>query len=371
MSTTHSLLGHLVTRFAPKPENLATESLAYILEKSPCATRSLMAFLKQLEVPLPETLRFHAQERGADGSIPDLVGTDSDGKRVVIIEAKFWAPLTDNQPVKYLNHLPPSSDAILLFIAPAVRSTLLWTELLSRCKEGVPFVAEKDNVTFPEVKTRKIGQYHTLALSSWRALLTHLLEALHVEGDTVAASDIVQLQGLCERMDDDAFLPLRSEELNSSIGSRFIQFCRLVDDVARRVVDEHVGNFYGNISRGNGIYWRPMTINGCGCYLTVNSEYWSQLRSTPIWMTVQDRGWKIAGDEVKDALWPLKIADPPRVLYYQNQVLVPMRLLLGVERPSVVENLFSQVYEVAHLLQKLDSVPAETSNEDVGLSGHE
>ncbi len=355
MSTTHSFLGHLALRFAPHPENLATESLAYILEKSPGAKRALMAFLNKLGGPLPETLRFQPQANGPDGSIPDLVGTDSDGEQMVIIEAKFWAGLTDNQPVAYLNRLSPSSEAILLFVAPALRSCLLWNELLSRCKtEGVTFSIEKDISIFPEVKLTKIQRHHTLALSNWGTLLTYLLQTLNMEGDTVAVSNLLELQGLCDRM-DDTFLPLSSEELTSSIGSRFIQFSKLVDSVATDLVAEGLGSYAGKSSCRGGSYLQPMTIYGCGCILMVNSEYWAHFRSTPIWLNVRDPNWKPAGVDLRNILLPLQLEDPPRVLYDQNQKLVvPIMLPAEVDRRSVVESLLGQVREVANLLRKLD-----------------
>lgn len=358
---TQSLLGHLASRFAVHPENVATESLAYVLQRSPGAKRALLAFIRHLGVPVPENLSFRTQESGPDGSIPDLVGTDSDGRQVVIIEAKFWAGLTDNQPVAYLNRLPTESEAILLFIAPALRSTLLWTELLSRCKEtNVPLGTERE--ISPEVKLRSIRQHHTLALSSWRALLTHLLQTLNVEGDTAAISDVLQLQGICDRMDDDAFLPLRSEELSSSIGARFIQFCGLVDDVANRLVANGLASVLGvKTSTGTGSYFRPMKIYGFGCYLQVNSEHWVRRRLTPVWLSVRDQDWKSAR-VVRDTLLSLQLEDPPRILDGNNELLVPMRLPVGVERPQVVDSLFHQVCEVADLLAQSGTASPETPN---------
>ena len=43
--STQSLLGHLASRFAVHPENLATEALAYVLQKSPGAKRELFSHL--------------------------------------------------------------------------------------------------------------------------------------------------------------------------------------------------------------------------------------------------------------------------------------------------------------------------------------
>lgn len=64
---------------------------------------------------------------------PDLVGRDVEGRYLLIVESKFWAPLTLNQPATYIDRLPADKPALLLFIAPASRMRTLWLELLSRC----------------------------------------------------------------------------------------------------------------------------------------------------------------------------------------------------------------------------------------------
>ena len=346
-----SLLGHIALRFASHPENIATESLAYILGRSPAAKRSLLGYVQNLGLKIPDAVVFHPQTSGPDGSIPDLVGTDPDGKDLVILEAKFWAGLTENQPVSYLNRLPTDKPAALVFVAPALRITTLWAELLVRCKE-VNIELGSERQVSSDLKCRTVRDHHVLALTSWRALLTQLLYSLNAEGDHPAVSDVLQLQGLCDRMDDDAFLPLQSEELTSSTASRLIQFSRLVDDVAERAISENLASVLGLRTSGSGgTYQRPMMLCGYGCYLMVNLDHWAHRRSTPIWLSITDREWKLT-QAVMEALSPLEHEDPPRIIHSEYSLLVPLRLPIGVERPVVVESLFAQVREVAGFLSR-------------------
>jgi hypothetical protein len=348
--TPDSLLGHIAMRFSSHPENVATESLAYILRRSPSAKRAFLGFIRYLGTNTASGLVFNSQDVGEDGSIPDLVASDTEGREIVILEAKFWAGLTDNQPVSYLKRLPSGQDAILVFVAPALRLTLLWNELVQRCLEAnTPLADEKRHSS--EAVVRAIGAHHRLALVSWRALLTHLNNEINSEGDLATVSDVRQLQGLCDRMDEDAFLPLRSDELAPSIPIRHIQLCRLVDDVANQVIAEKLASFVegSRISYGVGIYKRPLRLLGFGCVLQVNSDHWAWRRETPIWLSIQDSQWKLS-QIVKDTLAPLAIEDPPRVIYSDSEALVPLRLPVGVERSTVVEVLVDQIRTVVSLL---------------------
>ena len=49
------------------------------------------------------------QPTGKEGERPDLAGVDREGRECVLIEAKFWAGLTSNQPVAYLKRLPSTT----------------------------------------------------------------------------------------------------------------------------------------------------------------------------------------------------------------------------------------------------------------------
>src|SRR5436190_207432 len=103
-----TLFGHLALSFASHPENLATEGLHFVLNRSPEARRLFLRFLSQAGCALPGDLAFETQAAGDDGAIPDLVGRDADRAEAAIVEAKFWAGLTERQPSAYLDRLPPS-----------------------------------------------------------------------------------------------------------------------------------------------------------------------------------------------------------------------------------------------------------------------
>lgn len=90
----------------------------------------------------------------------------------------------------------------------------------------------------------RIGDQTFLALVSWRALLDVIHSALVAANELRLAGDVVQLQGLAERMDTRAFLPLRSEDLAPMHGRRTLDYCSLVDEVAGRL-----GSFLGLSSR--------------------------------------------------------------------------------------------------------------------------
>ena len=115
-----------------------------------------------------------------------------------------------------------------------------------------------------------------MAATSWRSFLGHLQRVLNDKGDTDALSDLVQLQGLCDRVDKEAFLPLRSDELNSAIPSRLIQLCGVMDEVYNRTVRQNLAEARNyKVSGGPGSYYRSMIMGGYGCQLGLNSAHCS------------------------------------------------------------------------------------------------
>jgi hypothetical protein len=349
----HSLFGHLVPRFSSQPENMATEALHYILNSSSIAKRAFLHYIAQIGISLPDTLVFQTQMAGADNAIPDLAGIDAERQQVLLVEAKFWAGLTNNQLLTYLRRLPDHTDGILLFLAPAMRFPILWSELLRRCQEhGLP--VEQPHTIGGELLAVKVGPTQTLALTSWRAVLVYLLRALETEGQHQAASDVQQLYGLCSRMDDHAFLPLHSEDLTAQTGARIAQYCQFVDEVTSKAVAAGFASVTGlRSAAGWAWYGRYLRLHTTGCLLQFAANLWAQLRSTPLWLRIYGREFSYA-PESKAALARLEFAEPPRlILRNTDELLVPLFLPIEVERDQVVAAVFTQVKEVADLLHPI------------------
>jgi hypothetical protein len=345
-----SLFGHLATKFGEHPENLATESLNYILNRSVVAKKAFKQLIGQAGVRLPDKLSFQTQSAGDDNAVPDLVGTDTERQQPVITEAKFWAGLTDKQPIVYLKRLPRNSSGVLIFIAPAKRCSILWSELLRRCKDGGLKVGRQRSI-HNEFMAANVTSKHVLAVASWRSVLSVILAAVESEAQTEIAADVRQLFGLCERMDDAAFLPLRSEELTTQIGARVIQFSQLINDVIDRAVSKGIASVTG-LHQASGAGWsgRYMKIHGQGCFLAFEADAWSRLRETPIWLSVTDSKWNFS-PALKDSLSKLESEQPSRLFVEGRWVMIPLFMPLGVERDRVVDALYSQLLEIAALLR--------------------
>ncbi len=129
-----SLLAHLTKNFAPHPENVATEALGHILAHSASARNGLTSILSGTGIS--ENLSYRTQQAEGDAlARPDLTGRDDQGRNVVLIEAKFWAGLTDNQPNTYIAMLADDVPSTLCFLIPQERMTSLWPEVCSRASD--------------------------------------------------------------------------------------------------------------------------------------------------------------------------------------------------------------------------------------------
>ncbi len=97
-----TLLAHLARRkkFSDKYENIAVEALGHILSTSPAAVRALEEVLQTGGAEVGKIAQVRTQDSDEEGGIPDLSGRDADGRKRMLIEAKFWAGLTERQPVR-------------------------------------------------------------------------------------------------------------------------------------------------------------------------------------------------------------------------------------------------------------------------------
>jgi hypothetical protein len=347
-----SLLGHLAHRFVSQRENLATEALCYLLSESLSASKSLVMLLNQSGSDLPQTLHFRTQASGDDGAIPDLVGKGPDGRDLLIVEAKFWAGLTEAQPVTYLERLKTFQGSVLAFVVPGQRLELLWDELLRRCRDAHVSPGLEQQIA-SEMRSMEMNGTTRLVLLSWRLALNTIVQAMESTDEVHLVADARQLQGLCAREDADAFLPLTSEEMTGNFGRRIIQFGHIVDDAVAKLIEIGMADTKGlRASSGNGWYGRYVRLVGVGCMLYFSADGWGTLTHTPIWFRVTGPEWKPI-PHLQDLLYRVKDrlqAQLYAATDFPPGVDIPIRLPLQVERGQVFQAVMAQLMVVAEEL---------------------
>jgi hypothetical protein len=175
-------------------------------------------------------------------------------------------------------------------------------------------------------------------------------------------------------MDDDAFLPLASDELTGTMGRRIRDFCGLVDSVTELLVKEKLASTQGvRASAGSGWYGRYMRLGGACCILYFSASKWSSLQSTPLWLGVLSDGWRwVPSPAAREALNGLALEKPPRLVEGKDGIHVPLFLPMAVERDRVLAALMDQVKEVSHLLKGVTaSAESPVSGEGQPIMGED
>ena len=284
-----SLLAHVAWKFPGQTETLATEALGYILSRSVAAREALRETLKTGGADVAPLTRVATEVIGKKDERLDLVAFDEHGSERVLIEVKFWAGLTDNQPETYMKRLPRDGEpAVLLFVAPEQRLVTLWAEIRRRAEALCELGADAGIEGLKSVMVD--GSPRRLMLTSWRRLLAAMSSRAGMDGDSSAEQDILQLGALCERQDRDAFLPLRPEEFAPAFPRRMRDMQKLVTDataLARRrgFVDTKGLNVVAK-AHGYGRYLRiGKEDTWCGAWFGVHTGLWVRQKETPLWLT--------------------------------------------------------------------------------------
>lgn len=350
---THTpLLAHLAERFVSQRENLATEALTYILTRSRVARVAFIRSFRLAGADLPAELRFRTQAAGPDDAIPDLVGEDESGTVCLIVEAKFWAGLTEAQPCVYLRRLDARANSVLAFVVPERRVDLVWHELLRRCvADHLEVVAKREAVG---IRHARVGTSTRLILVHWRAILANMLSDLSSAGEVLLASDLRQLQGLCDREDDEAFLPLSSAELTGNSGRRVIQYSDLVDDLTSRLVDLDVADVHRlRAAAGKGWYGKYLRIHGVGCLLHFSASKWSRNALSPLWLRVVGPNWTTPDAAIGKHVEARAFACSVQTLLAVEGMEIPVFLPTEVGREEVFAHALTQLRQVADWLQEV------------------
>jgi len=332
-----TLLAHVAPLSTVQVENLATNALDYLFTKYPAAAEAFVGLARQAAPSLPEPLQFRTQARWEDGAIPDMVGLH-DKVQVLLIEAKFWAGLTSNQPVTYLNRLPESSGGLVLLICPAQRTQRLWEQVTGRCS-AAGMVMSPTTVLKPGFQATSVGPQRYLAQVTWDVLLSELESAMSEAGRAEGVTDLDQLRGLCERIDEEALRPLSL--LDSSESAELDLTCFVDEIVSGLVASGHAQTEGYRATPGAGYYKRYMKLHGWGNWCVEwNVDYISRFGQTSLWLsTTMNKAQKLRLEQLGSLL-----GDRCRVA--GTQFLIPLAGPDGFARIELLQDVMEKISEV-------------------------
>ena len=286
MADNNTLLAHLIPMYARSTEDAATDALAYILNKSKAAATAFNNLVETaVGVVVQDCTVFRTQITEGDSRF-DLVGYDRDGKKRVIGESKFGAQLLEGQGSGYLQQLADTGVAVLLFVFPDARIDHLWAEVKNDVV-GEGKETELEDISAPGRNRCSVvkGTDRFLVMVSWRNLLQMMLD--YTVGEPNTQADIQQLQGLAERLESAAFLPLSKEELGPEFPRRFNHFSRLYIEAIDRLREEgEVIDWIGPVTSTYNSTGRYITISRCSGWFGIYYELWARGESddTPLWL---------------------------------------------------------------------------------------
>ena len=193
-----------------------------------------------------------------------------------------------------------------------------------------------------------------MLITHWRNVLDTLQQA--AVGNPTAQSDILQLRGLAEQEDLEAFLPLRPDEVtDSDMPRRILNYIELIDTIFDKLCNMGIAD--SRIPGGGGVNatatYHPPSIDRylyllhgsgrSGALLGIPYTLWRDSGGiTPLWLRF-DTGFFPPGnfdnlDAVFDVFKDLR--------YGSSSKFLPIRLTFGVERERVIEDAVKQIQDI-------------------------
>ena len=285
----NSLLAHLYPYIKGSQEDIATYSLQYLLSQSDKlnATFTKMA-AEIMNIDLQSKMQYLCQVTGESEELerPDMVGLDSNSNEVVLFEMKFYASLTQNQPNTYLKRLKKNNGKGLLFVCPETRKTSLWDKLKELCndenlKEINKFCVETNGIK--------------LAITTWKEIINKLKDIASAE-DTVFLSDISQLEGYCNKMDSDAFIPFSADDLSAKAAIKEERYYAVIDEVVNLLKSETIRECSkgGNSNAYRTGYSTRIIVDNYNLEILYDRNMWKnpETEETPFWVAISDENRK-------------------------------------------------------------------------------
>jgi hypothetical protein len=349
-----TVFSHIIQkRFSQVNEDVATDALAFILHSSESARTGMMKLLRGIVTDIPD-LHFRTQQ--TEGSIrPDMWGI-GETEPHVFVENKFWAGLTENQPISYLKQLAEyTQPTILLVVVPEAREQTVWREHIRRL-EGVGISATGRDTSAGIVHSVKTEIGPILALTSWTKLLSAL--ELEIADDHGAKSDLLQLRALCEAADSEAFIPISSTEVTDQRTPAFIlQMSSIVQASVGLAVTEGVLNIKKLMPQISweriGQYARLSGEQSVGMWLGIHFRLWKKYGVTPFGLVFLPTEFSRA-HEVRALIEPWAAKEGLFTACQNDEFVVAVDIAFGEDKDQVVRSIVDRLKGIADDLSVLN-----------------
>jgi hypothetical protein len=349
-----TVFSHIIQKhFSQENENVATDALSFILNSYEPARNGMMKFLRSIVHDMPD-LQFQTQQT-EENIRPDMWGYH-DGEPRVFIENKFWAGLTENQPVSYLKQLSKfTSPTILLFIVPNAREQTIIHELNQRIDESGISTSEIEITSRSVVNSAITDLGPILAITSWSRLFS-ILEPELVE-EPAAQRDLLQLKALCEEADSGAFLPISSEEITDQrIPAYFLQLGTIIQDAIQKAINQNILNTKRLLPQASwdrtGRYAK-FVESGIGFWFGIHLRLWKEHGGSPLWMVFSPGEFSHAL-EARSYLESWATKEKLITTFQNGEFAIAINVAAGEEKDRVVFGVVDQMKKISNALSVRD-----------------
>ena len=331
-----SLLAHLYSHIRGSQEDVATLSLQYIISQSEELRYAFNRLLgNKLHLDLSNVVKYSCQATGENQERPDISGKDHTGKELILCEAKFYAGLTENQPLTYLKRLKEEQGKGLIFICPKVRITNLWAKINSLCKDPTPQTIDESCVLVDGI---------AMAIITWDEILREL-ERIAAVNVPEMLSDLNQLDGYCKEMDMEAFIPFTSEELGAITARKQRRYSQVLIETTNRIhADKSLKTTKARLnSYSGGCFEYVMGVNNFIINVLYDENLWlsNKSKETPFWLLIRNKN-KEQTEEIKFALQILPDGVVETEEYWHHYIA--LEPLVNATLDEVAEDLKEQIY---------------------------
>lgn len=338
------LLAHIAFKFTSHPENVANECLCFILNQDPMAVQKLCSAISKSEMA-SDICEFRSELSTEQNGRPDISAIGKSGDIPFIIEGKFWASLTENQPHNYLKEL--KDGGVLLFVCPEMRASRLKDELEVRTGEKFEYIHSS---YFMAVCGNK-----TIYIMDWIKVLS-AIDAYASANDSDLSNDIKQLTALCSQMDSEGFLPLSLGDMNEYHGRLCDKLSLVIDSLRERLRNKDYMDFSGlkagGWRLGYGVY---ATVHGYGCQIYFSASAWYRHDvKTPYWIGIESPDWK-PDRSIYDKFNAIDKYNGT-ILFDGSFVQIPLPLKCGLDEEQLLDHLAKQIDDIAIILATLKNV---------------
>ncbi len=204
-----------------------------------------------------------------------------------------------------------------------------------------------------KIKINQVNKH--IVIKSWNEVLNIIKSELTQENNQTLISDIDQIIGFCDTIDNNSFQPITEIDLSPSIAKKINSYYEIVDKVVDeiKIKNKNISTTGLNKTPQKYGYRRYFSDENFGMGMGLKMDLWAEYADTPFWLSIaENKEYWTSSEKFKRKCEKIAFNFTHKFVEIHNEVFFSLNPRLNETEDILINDLADQIGYIYNEIRK-------------------